>query len=322
MEYKPQLLREILPDFLTQVDERRRKGTRFLGMPTGFGSLDFLLQGLVPQCTTLVGGTMGTGKSALLINMLMQQCYRGFFGPNEASVFFTAEMPAQLWLSRVLSWCIDKSGGDILAGNLSDDQFKRLVSAAQWLADQPIFLVDNPAPTTMFLRQALARLCEEGCTIPVTYLDYVGKLVDESGKESSVADKDLISSALGSLVRETGTHLVYIHDLSREAEKASGPSYAHVRGSTRPAYDADNIVLLHAPDLENFRKGGEEGQAQRFLIQFRVVKNRICGAIGVRYLEFDYRTGRYYDPESDEKEMIERYDYLRDQIREAEASVS
>ena len=132
------------------------------GVATGFSDLDKLLGGLHNSDLVVLAGRPAMGKTALATNIAFNAAYdyhKSENGENGAVVgFFSLEMSAEQLASRILSEQTEIASDRMRKGELSNDEFTKLVMASQALNKIPLYIDDTPALTVSALRTRARRL--------------------------------------------------------------------------------------------------------------------------------------------------------------------
>jgi replicative DNA helicase len=251
-----------------------------IGMPTGIPSLDNIISGLVPGEMTVIGARPSVGKTAISLQLMLNQAGQGI-KPG----MFSLEMDTNPSLMHRM--VANKTGLDsirIRTGHISGDQQRRVAEALNWLGTAGIFINDSPKlGIDQIIAEARRMVRRE--KVGVIYIDYVG-LVRHPDKRmerhEQVAD---ISARVKGMARELNVPVVLLSQLTRDTQ-GKKPTLANLRESGALEQDADAVYLLH--------KDADDGEFR--VVNLDVAKNR-NGSIGEAKLRFHPSTSRFMELE-------------------------
>lgn len=299
----PQALGELLEAEMRRIEADDFEGGGYRGLPTGYGDLDEMLRGLQPGELVIIAARPSMGKTALALNLAEQVAVGGVPVPGAAPTrhhpvaVFSLEMSRNAIAQRMLSARAGISGQMLRGGHkIPDQDFRRLLEAADDLRQAPIYVDDTPNLTVLQLR-ARARRMVSMYGIRCVMIDYL-QLMTAPGaaRESRQVEVSAISRGVKALARELNIPVICLSQLNRASEQREGnrPRMADLRESGSIEQDADVIVLLHREDyyhtqdpdwrLDNPDKVG--------LAELIVAKQR-NGPTGVVKLRWDDRTTRF-----------------------------
>jgi replicative DNA helicase len=280
------------------------------GVTTGFTDLDKILGGMHPSDLVILAGRPAMGKTALATNIAYNAAYthRQSEGKEGAVVgFFSLEMSAQQLASRILSEQTDISSDRMRKGELSNEEFTRLVIASQELHQIPVFIDDTPALTVSALRTRARRLKRQH-NLGLIVVDYL-QLVAASGtsrNDGRVQEVSEITRGLKTLAKELDVPVLALSQLSRQVEQRDNkrPQLADLRESGSIEQDADVVMFIFREEYyldrdqpvqhqnetdEHFHKKVDTWQqrleSKRNLAEIIIAKQR-HGPIGVVELMF------------------------------------
>ena len=219
-------------------------------MATGLTDLDKILGGLHRSDLIILAGRPSMGKTALATNIAYNAAYSHHQteGAEGAVVgFFSLEMSAEQLASRILSEQTNISSDRMRKGELSNDEFTRLVSASQTLHQIPIFIDDTPALTVSALRTRARRLKRQhnlGLVV-VDYLQLITASVT-SRNDGRVQEVSEITRGLKALAKELDVPVLALSQLSRQVEQRDNkrPQLSDLRESGSIEQDADVVNFI------------------------------------------------------------------------------
>lgn len=237
-----ELIREVLSKYYDHVGELARRGEDFVGVPTGFISLDHLLSGMQPSDFLITAGRPGMGKTALLLSIV-----------NNAAVVhkkrvavFSLEMANEQVAQRLVTQQTGIDSQKLRTGKLSDDDWPLFNEAISRLGETKIFLDDTPGLTPMQLRTKCRRLASED-GLDLIVVDYLQLMSSEVRNDNRVQEVSHISRSLKQLARELNVPLLAAAQLSRAVEQRSDkePQLSDLRESGSLEQDADIVMFIY-----------------------------------------------------------------------------
>ena len=246
---------DLVDDYIRHLDDKPSY------IPTGIGKLDRYLQ-LSPGNFLLIGGRPSAGKTALSLQMAVEQALKGY-----RVCYFSLETSAEVLTRRIIA--------NRLCVPLADVQHKRVPPAEldglSRLRKAPLFVRSAAGKGVAWMRAQAARKQAQ-----IVYVDYV-QIVPSEGRDR-YTQITRTSVALHELAQTTGMVVVGVAQLNRNAARVD-PTTADLKESGQLEQDADAIILLGGPGSEHpfalaKNKEGEAGiwfnivfdkEKQRFL---------------------------------------------------------
>jgi replicative DNA helicase len=221
------------------------------GLPTGFKDLDRLTAGLQPSDLILVAARPSMGKTAFVLNVAQHVATR----EKRPVAFFSLEMSKEQLVQRMLCAEAQIDAQRLRIGELKDDDWKRLIQAADRLSAAPIFIDDTPGITVTEMRAKARRLKVEN-DLKLVVIDYLQLMQGSGGgsrSENRQQEISEISRSLKSLARELGVPVIALSQLSRSVESRTSkkPMLSDLRESGSLEQDADIVAFLYREDYYN-----------------------------------------------------------------------
>lgn len=247
-DFRP--IKEIIFATLSRIDEiYAAKGGR-TGLSTGFTKLNEITGGLQRSDLILIAARPSMGKTALVLNVAQHMATRD----HKSVAIFSLEMPADQLVMRMLcaEGLIDSRRFRV--GDLSDDEWKKLLDAADRLSCSTIIIDDTANLSAIELRNKARRISKEyglDCVI----IDYL-QLMD-GGAHSKIDNRQQqiseISRSLKALARELRVPVIALSQLSRgpETRQSKRPMLSDLRESGSLEQDADLVAFLYREDYYN-----------------------------------------------------------------------
>ena len=254
--FKDSLIRAI-----EAADAAHKREGRLSGVTTGFRDLDKKLGGLHVSDLIVLAGRPSMGKTALATNIAYNAA-RAF--PTEPADdgsprvvdgavvgFFSLEMSAEQLATRILSEKTLIASDRIRKGELSGEEFQRLVPASQELYALPIFIDDTPALSVSQLRTRARRLKRQH-GLGLIVVDYLQLMNPGPGvrTDSRVQEISVITRGLKTLAKELDVPVLALSQLSRAVEQREDkrPLLADLRESGTIEQDSDVVMFIFRPE--------------------------------------------------------------------------
>jgi replicative DNA helicase len=235
-----------------------KRDSQLTGISSGFFDLDKQMGGLHPSDLIIIAGRPSMGKTIIATNMAFNaaRSYKKEKDENGTEkvidggvvAFFSLEMSAEQLATRIISECSEISSENIRKGDLSHDDFKKIVEATQTIANIPLYIDDTPAITVNSLRTRARRLKrQKGLSmIVVDYLQLMrGDVMGNS--ENRVLEISEITRGLKAIAKELQVPVIALSQLSRAVEQREDkrPQLSDLRESGSIEQDADVVMMLY-----------------------------------------------------------------------------
>ncbi len=278
--------------FLKELELRQQKFREkgpdepgITGVPTHLTDLDKMLNGFMNSNLILLGARPAMGKSALILTIAENICFR-----NKVPVgIFSLEMGASQLLTRMICSQSEVESQKIQTGSINGGEYQRVVAAANNMAKHVMIIDDQPGLKITDLR-ARARRMKEAHNIGFLAIDYL-QLLSGSGNIRSQENRQIeiseISRMLKTLARELNIPILCAAQLSRKVEERQGhrPMMSDLRESGSLEQDSDVVMFL-------FRRDYYDPHDKPGLAEIVVAKNR-HGGIGNVQLAFRKELGQF-----------------------------
>lgn len=247
-----------IKDILVKTFDQVEKLTQHKGDVTGiatFKDLDKLLSGLQPSDLIICAARPAMGKTSFCMNIAQKVACLS----NTTVAIFSLEMSKgqlvqRLWASEAM---VDQH--KLRSGNLNEQDWKRLIQAAEGIADAPIYIDDTPSISVMEVRAKARRLKSEA-GLGLIIIDYLQLMRGSRRTENRQQEISEISRSLKGLAKELNVPILALSQLSRAVEQTHDkrPNLSHLRESGALEQDSDVVMFIHRPDYfdpESERKG-------------------------------------------------------------------
>ena len=243
-------IKEIIFSTLDKIDEMHKAKGGITGLSTGFTNLDKLTGGFQRSDLILIAARPSMGKTAFVLNVAQHMATRD----KKSVVIFSLEMPREQLAMRMMcaEGLIDSQ--HFRTGAMSNEEWAKLVDAADRLSASPMFIDDTAGVNAVELRNKARRISKEhglDCII----IDYL-QLMD-GGAHSRIDNRQQqisdISRSLKALARELQVPVIALSQLSRgpESRTSRKPMLSDLRESGSLEQDADMVAFLYREDYYN-----------------------------------------------------------------------
>ncbi|HKE65279.1 MAG TPA: replicative DNA helicase [Micromonosporaceae bacterium] len=258
-------LSELLQPTLDEIETVGSQGDVMTGVPTGFGDLDRLLNGLHPGQLIIIAGRPGLGKSTAAMDVARSASVRH----NLASAIFSLEMSKVEIVTRLLSAESRVPLHILRSGQLSDDDWTKLARRMGEISEAPLYVDDTPNMNLMEIR-AKARRLRQRHDLKLVIVDYLQLMTSPRRVESRQQEVAELSRGLKLLAKEIECPVIAVSQLNRGPEQRTDkrPQLADLRESGSIEQDADVVILLHRDDYYD-KESPRAGEAD-----FIVAKHR------------------------------------------------
>lgn len=232
----------------------KREG-KLSGVPTGLSDMDRKLGGLHPSDLIVLAGRPSMGKTSLATNIAFNAARAYRPGHDELGrpkaedgavvAFFSLEMSAEQLATRILAEQAQVASHKIRQGELSHEEFQRLVIASQELHSLPLFIDDTPALSVPAVRTRARRLARQH-GLGLIVIDYLQLLRGAGRTESRVQEISEITRGLKALAKELDVPVLALSQLSRAVEQRDDkrPQLSDLRESGTIEQDSDVVMFV------------------------------------------------------------------------------
>ena len=219
------------------------------GASTGFTDLDEKTSGLQPADLIIVAGRPSMGKTTIAMNMAENVALKS----GMPVAVFSMEMPGEALAMRMMSSLGRIDQHKVRTGKLDDDDWPRLTSAINLLAETKLFIDDTPALTPTEVRSRARRLTREHGQLGLIVLDYLQLMQSPASGDNRVQQISDISRGLKALAKEMNVPVIALSQLNRNLEQRPNkrPVMSDLRESGAIEQDADLIIFVYRDEVYN-----------------------------------------------------------------------
>jgi len=237
------------------------------GLPTGFGDLDALTNGLHPGQMIIVAARPSIGKSTLGVDLCRSVSIRH----QLTSVLFSLEMGRAEVLRRITSAEARVNLHHLNSSSMTPDDWDRVAKARPRIVSAPLIIDDAPGLSMMQIRTKARRLRQQR-DLRLIVVDYLQLMSTGAGRRPENRQQEVseMSRALKLMAKELEVPVVAIAQLNRGPEQRTDkrPQMSDLRESGSLEQDADVVILLHREDAYE-RESPRAGEADLIIAKHR-----------------------------------------------------
>ena len=271
---------DILDTHMQMVETRSQTDGVVTGLSTGFVGLDKITTGLHEDNLIILAARPAMGKTALALNIAQYIAVK----EKKPVAIFSLEMGAESLIERMLASEGMVEGYHLKTGNLSVEEWSRLVHAQGNLYDAPIFVDDTAGIRISEIRSKARKLAQEMGGLGVIIIDYLQLITGSKGENRQQVVSE-ISRELKILAKDLKVPVIALSQLSRAVEQRQDkrPMLADLRESGSIEQDADIVAFLYREAY--YQKEQADSQEANNVTELILEKNR-HGSLGTVKLYF------------------------------------
>ncbi|MGI1819664.1 replicative DNA helicase [Lactobacillus johnsonii] len=253
-------IHDVLNTAMEEINSIPDDGNMVTGLPSGFSELDKMTTGFHDDELVILAARPGVGKTAFALNVAQ------FVGlkTDKTVAMFSLEMGAEQLVQRMLAseGLIDSQ--HLRTGQLTDEEWRKLVVAAGSLDNTSIYIDDTPGIKMSEIRAKARRLAKEKGNLGLIVIDYL-QLIEGPRSESRQQEVSAISRQLKKLAKELHIPVIALSQLSRSVEQRQDkrPVLSDIRESGSIEQDADIVAFLYRDDYyRDERDEDDEGEVE------------------------------------------------------------
>ena len=253
-------INSIIQDNLLQLEELYHKKLSVTGVSSSFTELDHLTSGFQSGELTIIAARPSMGKTALSLNIALNASLNG-----KKVAFFSIEMAKEQVLKRLLSLTGKIPLSNLRTGQMSSEDWDRLVQAASQLSEVQFFIDDSSSISPFEIRSRARRLkARHGLDLLI--VDYLQLMRLKTSLESREREVSEISKLLKSMAKELSLPVIALSQLNRGVEGRTNrrPLLSDLRESGSIEQDADVIMMLYRDEYYN-TNSDKRGEAELIL---------------------------------------------------------
>lgn len=238
-------LNSLLLNSFERIEERSLNKSGISGIPTGYGDVDRMLNGLNKGDLIILAARPAMGKTAFALNIASNVALKA----EKTAIIFNLEMPGIQLSDRLLAAIGNIDSQAIRTGRMNDGDWGKLTMAIGTLSEAPLNIIDEAFNLNQIRSDArkLKRECGELGVIVIDYLQLIGVEGNFANTNDRVSH---ISRSLKLLARELDVPIIALSQLSRGVEQRQDkrPMLSDLRDSGSIEQDADVVAFLYRDD--------------------------------------------------------------------------
>nr|WP_041581402.1 replicative DNA helicase [Bartonella grahamii] len=255
---------------LNMASAAKKRSSRLSGIATHIKILDEKMGGLQASDLIILAGRPAMGKTSLATNIafnIANACKRDNSQVNEGGIvgFFSLEMSSEQLATRIISEQIKVSSSDMRRGNISEEQFAKIIHAMRSLQTIPLY-IDQTGGVSLAQLSARARRLKRQHGLDVLIIDYIQLMTSGSKRslENRVQEITAITTGLKALAKELNIPIIALSQLSRQVENRTDkrPQLSDLRESGSIEQDADIVLFVYREEYYLKNEEPKEGTAE------------------------------------------------------------
>ncbi|WP_375622874.1 MULTISPECIES: replicative DNA helicase [unclassified Bartonella] len=245
---------EAIKKAIDMASAAKKRSSQLSGIATHIKTLDEKMGGLQASDLIILAGRPGMGKTSLATNIAFNiaNAYNrnANIQENEGGIvgFFSLEMSSEQLATRIISEQTEVSSSDIRRGNISDEQFSKIIRAVKQLQKAPLY-IDQTGGISITQLAARARRLKRQHGLDILFIDYIQLMTSSSKRslENRVQEITEITTGLKALAKELNIPIIALSQLSRQVENRTDkrPQLSDLRESGSIEQDADIVLFVY-----------------------------------------------------------------------------
>ena len=262
------------------------------GVNTGFTRLDKITNGLQKSDFIVLAARPGVGKTTIGMNIIEHAA----LVDGRVCAVFSLEMPRIQLAQRLLCSYARVSMSKALAGELSQNDWKKLWKASAELKKAKIYIDDSSKITPAEILSKCRRLKARKEGLDIIMIDYIqlmgsGEKRTEENRQQEIAN---ITRNLKIMAKELNVPVLALSQLRRISSKEE-PQLSDLRESGAIEQDADMVMFIHRPEVGASPEEIKSGKIVKDAAELIIAKHR-NGELGRVKLRFKGDQVRYVNP--------------------------
>ena len=242
-------IRDVVLSVIDKIESAAKHKGTVTGLATGFYDLDYKTSGFQPSDLILVAARPSMGKTAFVLNLAQHIAVKN----HVTTAIFSLEMSKDQLVNRILSMESKVDSQLIRTGNLSANDWEKLIESAGEISKAPLIIDDTPGISISELRSKCRKMKLEN-DLGLVIIDYL-QLMSGGSKRSDSRQQEIsdISRSLKALAREINAPVIALSQLSRACETRPDhrPILSDLRESGAIEQDADVVMFIYRDDYYN-----------------------------------------------------------------------
>jgi len=241
-------IKDIVFHSLESIEAAAKNKGGVTGVATGFYDLDYKTAGLQSSDLILIAARPSMGKTAFVLNIAEHVALKS----NITTAIFSLEMAKDQLVKRIMSMHSKVDSQAIRTGDLSDDEWLKLVDSARTIGNSKLIIDDTSSISISELRSKCRKYKLEH-NLGLVIIDYLQLMSGSKKSESRQQEISEISRSLKALAREIDAPIIALSQLSRAVEQRPDkrPMLSDLRESGAIEQDADVVMFIYRDEYYN-----------------------------------------------------------------------
>ncbi len=241
-------IKQVVLNALDKIEKASKNKGNVTGIPTGFIDLDYKTSGFQPSDLILIAARPSMGKTAFVLNVAQHMAFK----EGQTVAIFSLEMSKEQLVNRLFSLESKVDAQLLRTGNLSDEDWAKLIEGAAVVGKSNLIIDDTPGISVGELRSKCRKFKLEQ-NLGIIIIDYLQLMTGSKRAESRQQEISDISRNLKAIARELNVPVVALSQLSRAVEQRPDhrPMLSDLRESGAIEQDADVVMFLYRDDYYN-----------------------------------------------------------------------
>jgi replicative DNA helicase len=276
-------MRQLVLQGYSAIEEYRQRKVHVTGVPSGFYDLDEMTAGFQKSDFVVIAGRPSMGKTSFAMNIAENVAVHMKPAERQAIAVFSLEMSKESLVQRLMCAVARVDIHKIRRGYASNEEYKKLQSAAAQLHEAPIYIDDTAAMGILEMRAKARRLVSE-VPLGLIIIDYLQLIRGPESSENRQQEISAISRSLKALAKELRVPVIALSQLSRAVETRGGtkrPVLSDLRESGAIEQDADVVLFVYRPEVYETDPANRDGKAEIIIAKQR---NGPTGSVDLAFL--------------------------------------
>lgn len=241
-------IRQVVMNAMDRIERASKNKGAVTGIATGFADLDYRTAGMQPADLVLIAARPSMGKTAFVLNIAEHVAFK----LNKTIAIFSLEMSKEQLVNRLFSLESKVDSQHIRTGQLSDQEWEKLIESAGVIGKSNLIIDDTPGISITELRSKCRKYKLEH-DLSMIIIDYL-QLMSGSGRtDSRQQEISDISRSLKAIARELSVPVLALSQLSRAVEQRPDhrPMLSDLRESGAIEQDADVVMFIYRDEYYN-----------------------------------------------------------------------
>ena len=240
-------IRQVVMNAMDRIEKASHNKGNVTGVATGFIDLDYKTAGMQPSDLILIAARPSMGKTAFVLNIAEYVAFR----QNQTVAIFSLEMSKEQLVNRLFSMESKVDSQHLRTGNLSDDEWEKLIESAGVIGKSNLIIDDTPGISISELRSKCRKYKLEH-HLDMIIIDYL-QLMTGSGRSTDSRQQEISDISRSLKARELNVPVMALSQLSRAVEQRPDhrPMLSDLRESGAIEQDADVVMFIYRDDYYN-----------------------------------------------------------------------